>query len=115
MAGIRDGARERLPPTEIRSKVQDALGAALRAPQAGALELGARTLRKGRWIIAETRTAGVLALVEVTEDGIGAGAVVGLAAVVRTAAPATLRAAWLANESGESDEDPGDAKTGGAR
>jgi len=114
MADIRDAVRERLPTTEIRSKVHDALGSTLRIPQSGALELGTRLLRKGRWIIAETKTAGVLALVEVTDDGIGVGALVGPAATVRAAAPAALRAAWLANESGEADDDPEDAK-GGAR
>ena len=106
----------RVSASEIRTRAHEALAIGLRArigqtPYA----LGTRLLRQGRWMLADTTTAGTIVLVEVTEDGLGGGVCVGPAATIRNTAPSSLRDAWVANQTGEGDEDPASAKTGGLR
>jgi len=70
------------------------------------LARGANLVRMRRWIIADTSTADVLLVAEVAADGVAM--YLGPAAALRAVVPRAVRLAWLAEQYGETDDDPTD-------
>jgi hypothetical protein len=68
---------------------------------------GGLLLRRRRWIIADTTEPGVLVVAHLDRDGVAM--YVGPAASMRAVVPRTVRLAWLAEQYGETDDDPTDA------
>lgn len=95
-------------PGRIRAFVIAALDAGVAVTRPAAAR-GSGWVRRGRWAIAETTDSGVLVACEVTGDARGLAFYVGPAAVLRSIVPRAVREAWLAEQYGESDDDPPDA------
>lgn len=102
-------AQARVSNAEIRASVVYALDAGARIPDRQPLVRGANLVRRGRWAVGNTTTPGLFVACEVTEDGIGAGILIGDSAFVLRSVPDDVRTAWEARQYTETDEDPPDA------
>lgn len=88
----------------VRERVLGFATSALSHGRPVPLGAGGRVLRRGRWVIIDT-TGPELVAVEVHPQN-GAAIYVGPPAVIRNIVPARLRAAWIAGDSDETDDDP---------